>query len=68
MGLQKGRPFVDDIPGDDVYSGEIRESRHLETAIYEDKDKKFTMIVVDTNTDFNVFLMIFSNERKLAAK
>ena len=52
---------IDDIPDDDVYSGEIRND-----AIYDDKDKKFTMIVVDTNTDFNVFLMIFDNERKMA--
>ena|SRR5882762_716555 len=52
---------IDDIPGGDVCSGEIRDD-----AIYEDKDKKFTMIVVDTNTDFNVFLMIFDNDRKMA--
>ncbi len=56
---------INDISDDDVYSGEIKRSRHLETSIYEDKDKKFTMIIVDTNTDFNVFLMIFDNAKRL---
>ena len=55
----------DDIPNDDVYSGEIRGSRHLDKSIYEDAEKKFTMIIVDTNTDFNVFLMIFDNDKRL---
>ena len=57
---------IEGIPGDDVYSGEIRGSRHLTSSIYEDKDKKFTMIIVDTSTDLNVFLMIFDNEKKLS--
>lgn len=56
---------IDDIPDSDLYSGEIRGSRHLDKSIYEDADKKLTMIVVDTNTDFNVFLMIFDNDKRL---
>lgn len=56
---------IDDIPDDDVYSGEIRESRHLDKSVYENTDKTFTMIIVDTNTDFNVFLMIFDNTKRL---
>ncbi len=59
---------IDDIPDDDVYSGEIKGNRYLDPfglSIYEDKDKKFSMIIVDTYTDGNVFLMIFDNERRL---
>jgi hypothetical protein len=58
----------DGIPDSDVYSGYIRgnwrlEPRNLE--IYQDADKKSSMIIVDTQTDFNVFLMIFDNSKRL---
>lgn len=58
----------DGIPDSDVYSGEIRanwrlDPRNLE--MYQDADKKLSMIIIDTNTDFNVFLMVFNNDRRL---
>jgi hypothetical protein len=54
-----------DIPGDDAYSGLMIGWQHDTPKIYESKDKKLSMIIVDTRVDFNVFLMIFDNERKL---
>jgi hypothetical protein len=41
------------------YTGEIYTYRHLPKWVYRGAD--FTMIVVDTNTDGNKFLQVFTN-------
>lgn len=41
------------------YANEIYRQRHLPKWVYEGEE--YTMIVVDTNTDGNQFLQVFSN-------
>ncbi len=61
----------DGIPDSDVYSGDIRGNWRLDPynlQIYQDADKKLSMIIIDTNTDFNVFLTIFDNDKRLQSQ
>jgi hypothetical protein len=46
----------------EYYENEIYTQRHLPKWVYAGKD--FTLIVVDTHTDGNQFLQIFSNEKQ----
>jgi len=48
-----------------TYVVEILHHRFYPNAIYEGKDNKYTMIIVDTNTDGNKFLQIFDNSKKV---
>lgn len=43
-----------------AYANEIYTQRHLPKWVYRGED--YTMVVVDTHTDGNKFLQIFSNE------
>jgi len=52
----------DDESGD-YYSNEIYTQRHLLKWVYRGKD--YTMICVDTNTDGNQLLQIFSNDKEI---
>lgn len=45
------------------YTNEVYHYYHLEKPVYRGKD--YTMIVVDTNSDGNRFLQIFSNRKEL---
>lgn len=47
------------VSGMSIYSAEIYNQRHLDKYIYKNED--YTMISIDTRTDGNKFLMIFSN-------
>lgn len=47
------------------YANEIYRQRHLPKWVYE--GDKYTMVVVDTHTDGNQFLQIFSNSMRREA-
>lgn len=47
---------------DDGYSNEIYTQNHLPKWVYRGKD--YTMVVVDTHTDGNLFLQIFDNAKE----
>lgn len=49
--------------GGNYYENEIYTQRHLPKWVYRGKD--YTMICVDTRTDGNKFLQIFSNDKCL---
>ena len=51
-----------DLDTENQYTNEIYTQRHLNKWVYRGKD--FTMIVVDTHTDGNQFLQIFSNSKE----
>lgn len=46
-------------PNQEIYSNEIYTQRHLSKWVYRGKD--FTLICVDTHTDGNQYLQIFTN-------
>lgn len=48
--------------GDNIYSGNIYTQRFLSKWVYRAEDH--TLVAVDTRTDGNKFLMIFSNNRE----
>jgi DNA-directed RNA polymerase subunit RPC12/RpoP len=50
--------------GRDYYTAEIYKTVHLPGSTFEGPE--FTMILVDTNTDGNILLMIFDNKKKQA--
>jgi hypothetical protein len=49
--------------GNNVYQNEVYTQRHLDKWVYETKEH--TMILVDTRTDLNVFLQVFSNDKRM---
>ncbi len=57
-------PFTEEIikHGGGVYSAEIFTYRHLDKFVY--RGPEFTMVVVDTHTDGNKFLMVFDNAKE----
>ena len=48
---------------ENTYRGYIYTYRHLSKYIYETTE--LTMCLIDTRCDFNIFLMVFSNEKKV---
>ncbi len=48
---------------DSTYSSPVYTYRHLNKYVYTTSE--LTMVLVDTQCDFNIFLMIFSNEKKV---
>lgn len=62
--------FANDVEdfddGMNYYSNEIYTQRFLNKWIYRAKD--YTMIVVDTHTDGNIFLQIFNNSLEINPK
>ena len=53
---------LEDIEAGDYYSNEIYTQRHLPKWVYRGED--YTMICVDTHTDGNQLLQVFSNDRE----
>lgn len=51
---------LEDEEGGGYYEHEIYTQRHLPKWVY--RGEKYTMICVDTNTDGNQYLQIFSND------
>lgn len=49
---------------EEIYENEIYTNRHLPKWVY--RGEEYTMILVDTRTDMNQFLQIFSNEKERA--
>jgi hypothetical protein len=54
---------LDESLQNNVYSNEVYTQRFLDKWIYRGPD--YTMVVVDTNTDGNKFLAIFSNDKEM---
>lgn len=54
---------VEDFSNGEWYSDEIYTQRHLPKWVY--RGEEYTMICVDTHTDGNKFLKVFSNEKEL---
>ena len=52
-----------DDDGNSQYSAEIYQSRHFKKWVY--RGEKYTMIIIDTNTDGNKFFAFFDNEREV---
>ena len=52
-----------DQDGDHFYQEEIFTYRHLEKYVYRAKD--YTLILIDTHCDGNIFAGIFSNEKEV---
>lgn len=55
---------LDDNAGD-FYSGEIYTQRHLSKWVYESEDGKYTMALVATGCDNNIFFMVLDNEKRV---
>lgn len=53
---------LEDEDAGNYYENEIYTQRHLPKWVY--RGEEYTMICVDTHTDGNQFLQIFSNERE----
>ena len=54
---------LEDEDAGDYYENEIYTQRHLPKWVY--RGKEYTMICVDTHTDGNQFLQIFSNDKEV---
>jgi hypothetical protein len=55
-----------DDPKQNYYENEIYTQRFLKKWVY--RGEKYTMVCVDTHTDGNKFLQIFSNEKERSIK
>lgn len=51
------------FPEDAYYENEIYTYRHLTKYVYETED--YTMVLVDTHADNNIFLQILSNDKRV---
>jgi len=56
-------PGLEGDYGEAYYEDEIYTQRHLNQYVY--RAEKYTMICVDTHTDGNKFLAIYSNQREV---
>ena len=52
-----------DFDPDSMYEDTVYTQRHLTQWVY--RGPEYTMILVDTNTDFNQFLAIYGNEKEV---
>lgn len=63
VAFHEDKAKLKDVEGGEYYENEIYTQRFLPKWVY--RGEKFTMICVDTHTDGNQYLQIFSNDKEL---